>query len=248
MDEPSAAERREVYRVDENIDKYGLAVTLETGLAAPIEAEIVDLSRRGAALRLPEQQASAFASGVDVLLSFTHGGSSDPIPIGGQVRSVIATPGYIRLGIRFCSFEDLTAHLPGHLLPLFNRRVARRVRPDGVILVELRPRDAAPVSSVLRDISWSGMSVAVDARADTVVLERESRIGLHFALPRERAPLELIGQVQRGLLIDAEVCYGIRFDEAGTPHFERQQLSLKRYVARRYLAEQRASKSKLRRD
>jgi hypothetical protein len=155
---------------------------------------------------------------------------------------VIATPGYVRVGIRFCSFDDLTAHLPGHLLPLFNRRVARRVRPEGSIVIELRPRSAAPVPGLLRDISWSGMNVAVDARADTLVLEREERIGLHFVLPRERAPLELVGQVQRGLLVDTEVRYGIRFDEEATPDFKRQQLSLKRYVARRYLAEQSAAK------
>jgi hypothetical protein len=236
----SPAERREVYRVEYQAESYGLAVTLETGVAAPVEAEIVDLSRRGAGLRLPERQAPELVPGADVLLTFRHGATGDPIPIGGQVRSVIATPGYVRIGVRFCSFDDLTAHLPGHLLPLFNRRVARRVRPEGPIVIELRPRDAATVPGLLRDISWSGMSVAVDARADTLVLEREARIGLHFVLPRERAPLELIGEVQRGLLVDAEVRYGIRFDEQATPDFKRQQLSLKRYVARRYLAEQRS--------
>jgi hypothetical protein len=236
------SDRREVYRVEYQAESYGLAVTLETGIAAPIEAEIVDLSRRGAALRLVDRQAPELRPGADVLLTFRHGAGGDPIPIGGQVRSVIATPGYVRVGIRFCSFDDLTAHLPGHLLPLFNRRVARRVRPEGSIVIELRPRSAAPVPGLLRDISWSGMNVAVDARADTLVLEREERIGLHFVLPRERAPLELVGQVQRGLLVDTEVRYGIRFDEEATPDFKRQQLSLKRYVARRYLAEQSAAK------
>ena len=242
--EGSPADRREVYRVEYQAEAYGLVVTLETGIATPVEAEIIDLSRRGAALRLPERQAPELLSGADVLLTFRHGASGDPIPIGGQVRSVIATPGYVRIGVRFCSFDELTAHLPGHMLPLFNRRVARRVRPEAPIVIELRPRGAAAVPGVLRDISWSGMNVAVDAHADTLVLEREARIGLHFVLPRERAPLELVGQVQRGLLVDAEVRYGIRFDEEATPDFKRQQLSLKRYVARRYLAEQRGAKKK----
>jgi hypothetical protein len=240
----SGADRREVYRVDDKPNAYGLAVTLETGHSKPVDAEIVDLSRRGAALRLVDRHAPTLLPGGDVLLTFTHGVGGDPIPIGGQVRSVIATPGYVRIGVRFCSFEDLTAHLPGHLLPLFNRRVARRVRPETPIAVDLRPREAAAVPGLIRDISWSGMSVAVDARADTLVLEREARIDLHFVLPRERAPLELVGQVQRGLLIDTEVCYGIRFDEEATADFKRQQLSLKRYVARRYLSEPAAKKKR----
>lgn len=238
MDGPRS-ERREVYRVEYQAETYGLAVTLETDLAAPIAAEIVDLSSRGAGLRLPESQATELRPGADVLLTFRHGAAGDPIPIGGQVRSLVATPGHVRIGIRFRSFDDLTARLPGHLLPLFNRRMARRVRPEEPITIALRPYGAPSVPGLLRDISWSGMNVAVDARADRLVLEREARIGLHFALPRERAPLDLVGEVQRALLIDAEVRYGIRFDEQSTPHFKRQQLSLRRYVARRYLAEQR---------
>ncbi len=229
-------ERRESYRVKFDVEQHDLQISLSLpGRADRIECELVDLTRHGVGVRIAAGRAPPISADERVRLHFTGEDAGELPAIAATVRSVISTPSYFRYGLRFEACTELREVLPERLLPRFNQRVARRVRPPSALRVELYHTGSERISAVIRDISWSGMSVLVPIRAEYEGLSLHKLIELRFSLPGTRQPLQLIGEIQRDLMIDELICYGIRFDAQRTSEFPRQQNVLKRYIARCYL-------------
>ena len=229
-------DRRELYRVDLREDERGLSVAVETAQGHKIEAQLVDLSRKGLALRIPADRAPDVAAREQLWLHFRDPGDRPIAPLRAMVRSVIGTPGFVRYGLRFDPDQDLSQVLPEDLLPRFNQRVARRIRPREEIAIELRPGDdGRAVVGRVRDLSWSGLGASIPAQAHASPLDGARDVELRFELPGIRRPLCLRGRIQRDLLIDDRVCYGIRFDPVLSEDFVGQQNAIKRYVARCFI-------------
>jgi len=221
-----------MYRVELPRTDPELAVALEVVAGTRIDAELADLSRNGAGLRIASERAPHVVPSQNVILHFSDRRTGHYVPIAGHMRSVIVTPTACRYGVRFGLTENLEARLPGHWLPRFNQRVARRIRPNSLVEIYLGRADGKMVQGILRDISWSGMSVMIPARDVSSSLDRLEEVEIRFRLPNVNRDFYLIGRIQRDLLIDDTVCYGISFDPLSTQDFKSQQANLRRYVAR----------------
>jgi len=227
-------ERRQSYRVKVE-DHDQISVSLEFLGRARIEGELVDLNRRGAGVRIAADRAPHTERDRDVAVHFMEAQAGALPPISAHIRSIIFTPGYCRYGLRFDPHLDLSRCLPVHLLAYFNQRIARRVRPTAPLTVELRNDDGQTLEGIVRDLSWSGMSVTIAASCGERALLRGDGVELQLLLPTHKAPIQLAGVISRDLLVDDRISYGIHFDPRRTPEFAKQQTRLKRYLAHCHL-------------
>jgi len=229
-------DRRQCYRVPCGPEE-DLYATLELEAGEPVRAEIVTISGRGVGLRLRSQGPAEIVPDQRVRIRFLD--QSDPavaLDLAATVRSVISTPGSCLFGLVFDPDENLADRLPARLLPRFNRRAARRVRPLEPVAVELAREDGKSVLGTVRDISWHGVGVIVPAHSHHSPLDRLAHVDVRFQLPGIERALCLNGRIQNERLVDSYICYGIQFEPEGTWDYGAQQTALKRYVARCFIA------------
>ena len=223
-------ERREHYRVAPFPGDRRLHASLEAEGGEAFEVEIVDLTRKGIAVRVKSCEESALEPRQAISLHLCDDRGFDIPDIPCEVRSIVRTPGFERYGLRFRT-DSLEEIVPSHLLPRFNRRVARRIKPMESVEVELERPDGRRVSGQIRDLSWSGLGMAVPALLEDSEIDRAQRVEVRFRLPGISQSFRIQGHVERDLLVDSSVCYGIRFDAHASDDFAAQQSALKRYVA-----------------
>lgn len=224
-------DRREHYRVAPLAADQRLHASLQADGGEAFEVEIVDLTRNGIAVRVKSCEESALEPRQAISLHLCDDRGSDIPDIPCEVRSIVRTPGFARYGLRFRTDRSLEEILPPHLLPRFNQRVARRIEPLEPVAVELERSDGRRVSGRVRDLSWSGLGVAVPAGLEDAAVDRVQMVAVRFRLAGISQAFCLKGYVQRDLLVDSSVCYGIRFDAEASEDFAAQQAALKRYVA-----------------
>jgi len=224
-------ERREHYRVPFDQERSPLHVEIEARPGVRVPAQIADLTRKGIGLRVTREHGLAVAPEQDVKLHFIEGKEPIGIYVHARIRSVVITPNGWRYGLRFDPKDDVASRLPQRFAPRFNRRVARRTKPMHTISVELIREDGYAISGILRNVSWSGMSVAIPAQLGASPFDRSNEVEARFKLPGISRAFRLVGELKRNLMQDAMLCYGIHFAPERTHEYKSQQAALKRYVA-----------------
>src|SRR5262245_50683432 len=222
-------------------------VALRSSGSWQVRGHVHDLSVTGAAVWLSGQDARRVTAGstVRIVLTPEQGGGAR-VELEGRVRWTQETDGPLLCGIAFDpeltpgyeqqrrEIERLIAGRPprGTASPhprIVNRRTAQRVRPEqGLqITVEICGAGERSAQARLRDISATGMAVAVIAEHDPEFGPGEE-MTLAFRLG-ERT-LDLVARVRRGLLIDDTVCYGLEFDAERSAEFEERSAAIRDFV------------------
>ncbi|MFO1010783.1 MAG: PilZ domain-containing protein [Planctomycetota bacterium] len=118
---------------------------------------------------------------------------------------------------------------------VFRRRTAARVKPPEVVGVTVRTGydDAsAGTSSVLNDVSLTGLSISLGSQGETLLHDKE-RLLLSFKLPGQDKPIELVGIVRYRRMAGTMIRYGIEYDPKGTRDYSSQEERLASYMVKR---------------
>ncbi len=209
-----------------------LSPSLEIRLEAPggpaALAERVELHGGEATVRLAEPLAACGDGEGDVELVFRAAGLERPIRVAARVRHVIRFRDQWSYGLQFPHAGQLRETLPPRLYRLFQSSAApRAVVQDAPIRVRVSRPGLADAWARLVDISTSGMAVDFAASEDPELASGEL-VGMEFDLGEEH--LQLVERVRHGTLAARGARYGLEFEGALTPRFERQSDAIERFV------------------
>ena len=226
--EPTTRENRAQYR-KHNSKSQPLEATLRVSGWEPITVELIDLTVRGAGLRLPFAQDRNLK--VDDVVEIT---------VGTMMRSEIVTPArvanvgrdgdsHVRYGVEFLNVGSLYSQLDAFYARYFNRRRNLRVLPslDRKIQATLRWNGGEHRAHVY-DVSETGIGVVVSK--DTAAQFAEiPGFEISFQLPgrpgeckgraavRHRSPL--FNQILLGLKFDLDQADGMQLHTAALRQF-----------------------------
>jgi hypothetical protein len=222
--------RRQTPRTFVDPDEY-IPFKLSSGGGRRAVGRMRDISVAGASLELPLRDDPAFAAGEPVQIALQMRHRQRALEVAGHIRRVQKTRRNVIYGIEFdaetCpttlrhhrALEQLMSEItlveqsnPGARI-VAERRAAKRARPNEEVTlsIELRGKGDRRATSVLRDISITGLGVIVPA-ADDPEFAADEEMELTLQLPHDS--LDLVAKIRRGLLIDSQVCYGLEFDTA----------------------------------
>jgi len=213
-----------------------------------------DISVSGASISVPSAHNPSFQLGdrISVMGRLQASGTSTPahetVQLFAWVRRIREAPGARLYGIEF-DWDCVAIASHWHALDRFishsrdalryssarrmaERRAAQRARPDNVdaIEVELVGMDQRAAPARLRDLSSTGIGVAVAALQDPE-FQHDEAMTVRLRLPL--AEIGIVARVRRGQLVDTEVRYGLEFDSERTPNFSETQQQILDFVTRR---------------
>ena len=194
--------------------------------------EVLDLSLKGAAVRIPLSQDPSFFVGEQV--SFKVDSNLGSVRVLAAVHARTELDGFRRFGLAFDGSPLLGAKLSAGLLRLFDQRRALRVEPDVTVVVNLSvPRQSFRTTGRMRNVSANGIAVIIDYDSEKA-LSRVTEVDLEFRLPGRDRPLALQASIRNRRKDDDEaVCIGLCFEAKGSQDFDAQRQTVTDYVVAR---------------
>lgn len=226
------AEQRAQYR-KRNSKSQALEATLRVPKWEALRVELVDLSVRGACIRIAFAQDRNLKANDLVELS-----------IGSMMRNEVRTAArvanisrdgesHIRYGLEFLNINNLYAQLDTFYARHFNRRKHVRVVPTLDRKVQVKARWAGEeVSGHVFDISQSGIGIVLSKDSSARVAEVEV-LELSLKLPGMEGELSGRAKVRHRTALNQNTLLGLEF-ELDTPEgFARHTEALTAFVERR---------------
>ena len=184
---------REVYRVQAE-EGRGLQVVVETAPGEAFEAQVVDVSIKGAATRFPAR-APTLSIGDRVWLVFHAAALPEEVAVAATVRHFVQEEHGLRYGFEFHARGRLGERIPTTLQRLFNRRAAYRAAPREPSEVALKTSAEVRINARLRDLSATGIGVLVDPEVAPRFVLGE-RVDVSFELPHRVGRFDLAAWVR----------------------------------------------------
>lgn len=226
------AEQRAQYR-KRNSKSQSIEATLRVPKWEPLRVELVDLSVRGACIRIPFAQDRNLK--VDDVVE---------ISIGSMMRSEVHTAArvanigregesHLRYGLEFVNINNLYAQLDSFYARQFNRRRNARVVPTLDRKVQVKARwGSDEVSGHVFDISESGMGLVLTKDSSARVAEVEA-LDVTMRLPGIDVELSGRARIRHRASLNQHTLLGLEFDLETPEGFARFTTLLTEFVARR---------------
>lgn len=226
------AEQRAQYR-KRNSKSQNIEATLRTPKWEPLRVELIDLSVRGASIRIPFVQDRNLKIGDVVELA-----------IGSMMRSEVHTAArvtnisrenesHLRYGLEFLNINNLYAQLDGFYSRHFNRRRNVRVVPTLDRKVQLKARwGVDEVSGHVFDISETGVGVVLTKDSSARIAE-VGTLELSLRLPGVEGELTGRAHVRHRTAMNQHTLIGLEFDLDAPGGFARFRQTLAEFVVRR---------------
>jgi hypothetical protein len=227
------SEKRRVYRSTEDLDSFKVAVAWSE--QDYVDAELVDLSSKGAAisLSLPDGEPPTFPVGTPVRLRIEAPGVEPVNDIIALVRNERDDDGKRVFGLEIVEWRTLAEKLPARYFASFNRRRHFRMNvPDKppINVAVVASENNAVITATLVNISIGGCLLAcpVDEGPQT-----GDRIRIKFSLPALPHELSFAGAVMsRNVAGEISRC-GIEFEDTTSKDFQAQEELILRYIMER---------------
>jgi hypothetical protein len=225
-------EQRAHYR-SELGSNHSLEITLEPPDRSLIPAELVNLTVRGAGVRVPAETATGL-EGDDVLeVCISSKRDRWTIKTPAVVRQVNEERGHLSCGIEFINLGNLYSQMEDALGRYFNRRAHLRVhphfdRPDSVTLSSMGNK----MMGTVYDLTTHGLGIVLShVEAAPLKLETEARVSLQ--LGRKKAVLDGPTVIRHRRKLSMGELVGVEFDLEHESGFGQHQKLLGEYCAKR---------------
>ena len=151
------------------------------------------------------------------------------------VRSAVEAGSDVLYAVRMPEPGETEAQLDRGMLRAFDRRLTPRVSPraEAPIKATLDTRGGAVRRGAgqVRDISAGGLAIALSARDDRV-LSSFTLFRLRFSLPGSKTRFELLANLVRRRLVNAQVRFGVSFVDANDRAYDDVMDALDDYMLR----------------
>jgi c-di-GMP-binding flagellar brake protein YcgR len=211
----------------------GLEATLRVSGWEPVKVELIDLSIRGAGIRVPFKSDRNLRIGDTVELTIGALMRSDVRTAARVVFAQADGESHVRYGLQFLNLGGLYSQLDTLYARVFNRRKHRRVMPtlDRRTHVMLT-WNGGEIRAQMFDLSTHGIGVTL-TRDGAARVAHISRFDLRFSLP---GAAEVIGgpaEVRHRSAHKSQVLIGLAFDMEHTPGLAQHAEAIEAYVERR---------------
>lgn len=233
------AEKRRQYRVRPGSEPLGVETRGSTRNFLPLSGRIVDLSIGGIGAVFEKGRDPDLSVEQTACLRLASPRLEEDLLVPVRVARKDETGGGWTYGFQILDWLGLVARLPEDLAALFNRRGARRARPDPRLPIEVvvtaeRPSGSGPpetteLTAILSDLSHEGVSLEAGLEA-LPALEGAKVLRLSFRIPEDRRYLTFSGRVRHRSLTDSGIRFGVGFDPTATPGFAEKQRILAGYA------------------
>jgi hypothetical protein len=216
-----------------------LQVNLCVDGASPTLVELIDMNIQGAQVVLPFHLAPLGGEGTAVVLDVFHPADGWRVRATAQVRKMTKCDEQkVVVELQFTRLGELYAQLDDALGRYFNRRSARRVKPDVDTRVGVRlAYGPHRVRGEAHDLSRSGIGV-VAPLVQASIFRSGERVRIFIDLPGHKEEFEALGVIKHGYRNGEEVLLGIEFDLlSDTPMRERRGEYLEYVEQRREVIE-----------
>lgn len=210
-----------------------LEATLRVEGWEPVDVELLDLTIRGAGIRLPFAADRNLKQG-DVV----------ELVIGNMMRHEVTTPAkvasvkpeagsHMRYGLEFVNLGNLYSQLDSFYARHFNRRKFQRVIPslDRKLHATLR-WNASELQVHVYDLSECGMGLVLTRDSAARVAELNC-FEVSFKLPGEHQEILVGVTVKQRTVLHQQVLLGLEFDTDGAHAVTPYRLALRGFVERR---------------
>ncbi len=226
------AEQRAQYR-KRNSKSQSLEATLRVPKWDPLRVELIDLSVRGACVRI------AFAQDRNLKVDDVV-----ELVLGSMMRSEVCTAArvanitrdgesHIRYGLEFLNINNLYAQLDSFYSRHFNRRRHMRVVPTLDRKVQVKARWAGEeVTGHVYDISQAGVGIVLSKDSSARVAE-VAMLELTLKLPGFEEPLIGRAKVRHRTALNQNTLIGLEFELDDPEGFARHGEALAAFVERR---------------
>lgn len=226
------AEQRAQYR-KRNSKSQSIEASLRVPKWEPLRVELIDLSVRGACIRIPFAQDRNLK--VDDVVE---------LAIGSMMRSEVHTTArvantrregesHICYGLEFLNINNLYAQLDGFYARHFNRRRHARVVPTLDRKVQVKARfGGEEVSGHMFDISESGLGLVLTKDSSARIAEVEL-LELQVRLPGIEVEMTGRARVRHRTSLNQHTLVGLAFDLDVPDGFVRFAKTLEEFVKRR---------------
>ncbi|MEM6674896.1 MAG: PilZ domain-containing protein [Planctomycetota bacterium] len=190
----------------------------------PILVELIDMNIQGAQVVVPFHQAPLGSEGAAVILDVSHPDDGWRVRATAQVQKITkCDEQFVSMEVQFTRLGELYAQLDDALGRYFNRRSARRVKPDIDTKVSVRlAYGPHRVRGEAHDLSRSGIGV-VAPLVQASIFRSGERVRIFIDLPGNKEEFEALGVIKHGYRNGEEVLLGIEYDLlSDTPMRERR--------------------------
>jgi len=226
-------EQRGTYRRPFDEDAT-LAVVIERSEQEPLNATLLDLTMRGAGLRVAEPKGAGPLVGDVIELTIQSERDGWKIHTPGVVRQVkLAEGGALVYGVEFINLGMLYAQMDDTLAAYFNRRSRVRVQSE-----EQKPLSASLYSAghrlmaVVFDLTARGVGLLVQHHeATSLRIDAPSRVTID--LPGIRRGLQGAAVIRQHRAIHDQDVVGLEFDLEAEDGFKQHAERIEEYCAKR---------------
>ncbi len=200
------------------------------------DAELMDVSARGAGLLIQPEDAELFEEGKPVDLTFTMMGRPRPVRARAEIKHVEEIDSQlgvrVKVGTEFLDVDDLYSQLDGKIWAFFNRRLAYRVElGEGQFPARLRYK-AGTLEGWLHDLSVRGFAISIDRGTRLLMLPtHEGRAQFEIPGTGKEAPFEAV--LVHRMAEQKTIRLGFRIDADRSPLFTRSEEQIREYVMER---------------
>ncbi|MEM1453165.1 MAG: PilZ domain-containing protein [Planctomycetota bacterium] len=190
----------------------------------PILTELIDMDIQGAKFVLPFHEAPLGGEGQVVVVDVHHPVDGWRVRATAQVKKLHKWDEHmVLMEVQFTRLGELYAQLDDALGRYFNRRSAKRVKPDVDTKVNVRVAYGPHrVRGEAHDLSRTGIGV-VAPLVQAAIFRAGERVRVFIDLPGHKDEFEVLGVVKHGYRNGEEVLLGIEFDLlSDTPMRERR--------------------------
>jgi len=179
----------------------------------PVLVDLRDMNIQGAQVVLPFHVAPLGGEGRAVVLDVHHPKDQWRVQATAQVSKLTKwDEQLVLMGLQFTRLGELYAQLDDALGRYFNRRSAKRVKPDVDTKVRVRVAYGPHrVRGEAHDLSRTGISV-VAPLVQAAIFRAGERVRVFIELPGHEEEFEVLGVVKHGFRNGEEVLLGIEFD------------------------------------
>ena len=178
-----------------------------------VAGDVLDVSLKGAAVRIALEHDPTFAIGERVNLTL----DSDTLgsaTIQATVRARSELSGFRRFDFAFPNPDTLRRQLNAKFMRFFNERKAFRIEPSPETPIDVHmTSETYQTTGRLRDLSADGVGIIVDGESERR-LARVVDVGITFALPGHARPVSFQASIRKRFRLDGTdgVCYGFSWD------------------------------------
>ncbi|MBK7875418.1 MAG: PilZ domain-containing protein [Planctomycetes bacterium] len=194
-----------------------------------VRGKVVKVDHHVVSVEFPRQGAPLIPIARQAVVAFSSADLDKPLSARSRVIYRRDEPDLLHYEFQFSAIDGET------LNAVFRRRTAARVKPPEVVGVTIRAGydDTSPgTSSVLNDISLTGLSISLGSQGETMLHDKE-RLLISFKLPNQDKPIEVIGIVRYRRMAGTMIRYGIEYDPKGTRDYGSQEERIAAYMVKR---------------